>query len=168
MYMQTGEKGNKKFTQAEKLSIIKGAQMKGVKETLSKYGLFPATYYYWKWKYEIYGEPGLSHSARADDNRIQKLEQENTQFKLLLAEKEMQIKYPDLPIKKNRSKMERVVAVREMMSRGIKRDESLRTIGISNNQYYYKSKGVTQGRPKSETTKQRYPKKKSLKYRMKK
>ncbi len=48
MEMKKTEKGIKKYTTSEKLAILREGQEKGVKATLAKYGLFPATYYYWK------------------------------------------------------------------------------------------------------------------------
>ena len=48
MSMKITKKGTKKFTKKEKLDIIKEAQEKGVKVTLDKYDVYPATFYYWK------------------------------------------------------------------------------------------------------------------------
>ena len=53
--------------------------------------------------------------------------------------------------------MEKVEMVREMMSKGIKREESLRQSGLTRNQFYYKVKGNRRGRLKTETTKWRDP-----------
>jgi len=53
--------------------------------------------------------------------------------------------------------MEKVEMVREMMSKGIKRDESLLQSGLTRNQFYYKVKGNRRGRLKTETTKWRDP-----------
>jgi len=101
MDMKTSEKGTKKFTEAEKAAILKEAQSKGVKETLAKYELYPATYYYWKRKYELYGENGLGHQkTKNSDKRTKLLEEENARLKMLLADKELQIKYPDISLKK--------------------------------------------------------------------
>lgn len=47
--MQTTEKSTKKFTKEEKLAILSEAKEKGVKVTLAKYDLYPATYYYWRY-----------------------------------------------------------------------------------------------------------------------
>jgi hypothetical protein len=33
----------------------------GIKVTLAKYSLFPATFYYWRKKFNVYGEEGLTH-----------------------------------------------------------------------------------------------------------
>lgn len=99
--MKTSEKGTKKFTEAEKLAILKEAQSKGVKETLAKYELYPATYYYWKRNFNLYGENGLEHKKTKDtDKRNKLLAEENARLKMLLAEKELQIKYPDISFKK--------------------------------------------------------------------
>ncbi len=46
----------RKFTVQDKLSLIKEASTKGVKETLVKYDVYPATYYAWKKKFEEMGE----------------------------------------------------------------------------------------------------------------
>ena len=51
----------KKYSKAEKLVIVKEASEKGVKITLEKYNLYPATFYYWKKKIEEMGEIGLTH-----------------------------------------------------------------------------------------------------------
>lgn len=99
--MKTSKKGTKKFTEAEKLGILKEAQSKGVKETLTKYGLYPATYYYWKRNFQLYGTNGLEHKKTKDtDNRNKLLAEENARLKMLLAEKELQLKYPDISLKK--------------------------------------------------------------------
>lgn len=102
MDMKTKGKGVKKFTQEEKLSILREAKQKGVKVTLAKYGLYPATFYYWKKHLAIYGESGLLHQKAKDkDKRIQQLEEENMRLKVLLAEKELQNSVQELHIKKN-------------------------------------------------------------------
>jgi putative transposase len=101
MDMKKTEKGIKKFTSAEKLSIIKEVKQRGLKVTLAKYDLFPATYYYWKRKYVVYGEEGLApRTSRDREAKIRRLEKQNEQLKLLLAEKELESKMKDEIIKK--------------------------------------------------------------------
>jgi len=39
------------FTKEEKLQILKEVEQKGVKSTLEKHGIYPATYYSWKKKF---------------------------------------------------------------------------------------------------------------------
>jgi putative transposase len=43
------------FTKEKKLKIIKEASENGVKETLGKYGIYRASYYDWKKKFEQMG-----------------------------------------------------------------------------------------------------------------
>ena len=91
MSMKKTEKGTKKFTKEEKLSIIEEAKSNGVKLTLSKYGIYPATYYYWKNKLEVYGDEGLEHRTQKGLHKeLKRLEKENQQLKELLGEKELE------------------------------------------------------------------------------
>jgi len=99
--MKVTEKGTKKFTKKEKLAIIKEAGEKGVKVTLAKYDVYPATYYYWKNKMSLHGEAGLDHRTIKDHQKqIKNLEKENQQLKILLAEKELEGKLKDEMLKK--------------------------------------------------------------------
>ena len=101
MEMKKTEGGIKKFTPAEKVSIIKEVKAKGLKATLAKYELFPATYYYWKRKYIVYGNEGLEPKTHRDrDAEIRHLEKQNEQLKILLAEKELESKLKEEVIKK--------------------------------------------------------------------
>ena len=101
MHMQKKESGTKKFTDKEKLQIIDEVKKNGLKVTLAKYELFPGTYYYWKRKLLIYGEEGLQHKKSSQSEQlIKRLERENEQLKILLAEKELESKLKDEVIKK--------------------------------------------------------------------
>jgi len=53
----------RKFTKAEKLQIIKEASEQGVKATLSKHGIYPASFYSWKTKLEQMGEVDIPAHA---------------------------------------------------------------------------------------------------------
>jgi putative transposase len=99
--MRKTEKGTKKFTKEEKLAILEEGAKNGVKVTLAKYDLYPATYYYWKKKLIVYGEDGLNHmTLKEREVQIKKLEKENEQLKILLAEKELESKLKDEMLKK--------------------------------------------------------------------
>ena len=101
MSMKKTEKGTKKFTNAEKLQIIAEAGKDGVKVTLEKYDLYPATYYYWKKKLVDSGESGLVHGmTKSRLAQIRQLEKENLALKVLLAEKELESKFKDELLKK--------------------------------------------------------------------
>jgi putative transposase len=106
--MKITENGTKKFTKAEKLSIIKEAGSNGVKVTLAKYSLYPATYYYWKKKLLVHGEDGLNHKTLKDQElEISRLEKENKALKILLAEKELAGKLKDELLKKKYPELRR-------------------------------------------------------------
>ena len=110
MSMKTTKKGTKKYTTREKLAILEEGKNRGVKVTLAKYGLYPATYYYWKKKHLVYGEEGLSHrSTKHLESDIKRLEQENEQLKILLAEKELEGKLKDEMLKKKYPEMRRKI-----------------------------------------------------------
>lgn len=80
---------------------MKEASENGVKATLSKYDLFPATYYYWKRKLLVNGQDGLDHrTAKARESEIKRLEKENEALKILLAEKELEGRLKDEMLKK--------------------------------------------------------------------
>ena len=81
----------RKFTKEEKLQLIKEAAEKGVKITLEKHGIYPATYYSWKKKFESMGEAGFRHGMTPEHlKEIKRLEKENALLKKLLAEKELE------------------------------------------------------------------------------
>ena len=83
----------RKFTTAEKLVIVKEAASKGVKETLAKYDVYPATYYAWRRKFEEMGEEGFQHGITTKKLRqLKALEKENQRLKELVAEKELLIR----------------------------------------------------------------------------
>ncbi len=79
------------FTKEEKLQILKEVEQNGVKSTLEKFGIYPASYYSWKKKFEQMGELGFRHGMTpAHIKEIKRLEKENELLKKLLAEKEVE------------------------------------------------------------------------------
>jgi len=92
------------FSKEKKLAILKEAQENGVNETLSKHGIYPATYYSWKRKYEEMGEAGFRHGMTPGHlKEIKRLEKENNLLKKLLAEKELEGHLKDELLKKKRA-----------------------------------------------------------------
>ena len=102
------EKRKPHKSKEEKLKIMKEASIHGVRETLDKYGVYPATYYSWKRKFESMGEEGFSHGMTKERlKKIKELEQENDLLKRLLAEKELESKLKDDLLKKKYPKVKR-------------------------------------------------------------
>lgn len=92
----------------EKLQILKEASQNGVTLTLEKYGVYPATYYTWKQKYEDMGEDGFRHGMTPDQlKEIKRLQKENQQLKELLITKELESKLKDELIKKKYASVKR-------------------------------------------------------------
>ena len=89
------------FTKEEKLSIIKEVSEQGLKVTLDKHKIFPASYYSWKKKFEEMGEDGFTHGITpAQLKRIRELEKENKLLKELLIDKDLEGKLKDELLKK--------------------------------------------------------------------
>lgn len=85
----------------EKLQILKEASQNGITITCEKYGIYPASYYTWKKKYEEMGEAGFRHGMTPDQlKEIKRLQKENQQLKELLISKELEGKLKDELIKK--------------------------------------------------------------------
>jgi len=93
--------GKRKFSKDEKLLIIKEAGEQGVTATLEKRGIYPATFYSWKKKFELMGEEGFRHGMTPEHlKEIRRLEKENDLLKRMLAEKEIESRLKDEMIKK--------------------------------------------------------------------
>lgn len=91
MDVKTTEKGTKKFNKEEKMAILKEAQETSVKATLEKYSLYPATFYYWKNKFNNQGADGLDHSSVKEKLKmVKELEKENHKLKELLAQEKLE------------------------------------------------------------------------------
>jgi len=91
----------RRFSKAQKLEILREAKKHGVKETLSKHGIYPSTFYSWQRKLESMGEEGLSHGMTPGQQKeIRRLEKENQLLKQIIAEKELESKMKDELLKK--------------------------------------------------------------------
>jgi len=89
------------FTKEEKLEILKEATAHGVTATLEKFGIYPATYYSWRKKYDTMGEAGLRYGMTLPQlKEIRRLGKENKTLKELLAEKDLEIRLKDDALKK--------------------------------------------------------------------
>ncbi len=91
----------REFSKEEKLRIVHEAAASGVKITLEKYGVYPATFYGWRRMLEQMGEVGLQHGMTpAHLKEIRRLEKENQRLKGLVAEQQLASKLKDELLKK--------------------------------------------------------------------
>lgn len=82
--------------------MLKEVEANGLAETLRKHGIFPATYYSWKKKFDAQGLAGLKPQySKKQLKEFRDLEQENALLKKLLAEKELELAMAKEVIKKN-------------------------------------------------------------------
>lgn len=94
-------KERKKFSIEEKLKIIQEVKEQGVKTTLDKYRVYPATYYEWKRKLEAMGEKGLEWGMTPEHlKEIKRLEKENFRLKQIVADQQLQSEMNDELLKK--------------------------------------------------------------------
>lgn len=91
----------RKFTKEEKLQVLEESKTKGVKVTLEKHGIYPATFYSWRKKFESMGEEGFAHGMTPGQlKEIRRLEKENDLLKKIIAEKELESRLKDDLLKK--------------------------------------------------------------------
>lgn len=91
----------RRFSKEEKVKILKEVEAHGVQSTLAKYGIYPATYYNWKKKFESMGDAGFRHGMTPEHlKEIKRLEKENDLLKKILAEKELEGRLKDELLKK--------------------------------------------------------------------
>ena len=84
------------FTKEQMLEILKEASAHGGIATLEKYGIYPATYYSWRKKFDTMGEAGFRQGmSPAQLKEIRRLEKKNKTLKELLAEMELEERIKD-------------------------------------------------------------------------
>ena len=94
-------KERKKFSKEEKVRIVQEAADQGVKATLDKYGVYPATYYEWKRKLDTMGEKEFDWGMTpAHLKEIRRLEKENQRLKQLVADQQLESQLKDELLKK--------------------------------------------------------------------
>jgi len=90
----------KKWTLKEKIEIIEAASSGDVIGVCRKYGLSTATYYFWRKKYDTYGEEGLKESYRKDDSQLKQAEEKIRILSKLLAERDIELEVQREMLKK--------------------------------------------------------------------
>lgn len=101
MDMKLTDKGTKKFSDKEKLAILMEASEQGVKVTLEKYDIYPATYYYWKRKHAEVEASGLNSRGTKELRAELKVTRvENDHLKRIVAEQALELRMKDELLKK--------------------------------------------------------------------
>ena len=146
-------KAKRTFTKQEKLHILREAAEKGVKSTLEKHGIYPATYYGWRNKFNAMGVEGLSHGMTpAHLKRISKLEKENQKLKQIVAEKELENRLQADLLKKKWALEKKKQTVMRYISQGLKSRIAFAVSTVSKHQYYYRQEFGKRGTKPTSTT----------------
>lgn len=88
--MSTERKQKTRRTKEEKLQILKEGSANGVAATCRKYGIYEASYYQWKNKFNEMGDAGLQHGMTKEHlKEIKRLQKENQQLKDLLIKEQL-------------------------------------------------------------------------------
>lgn len=89
--MSTERKPKVHRTKEEKLLILKEGSTNGVAATCRKYGIYEASYYQWKNKFQEMGDAGLQHGMTKEHlKEIRRLQKENQQLKDLLIKEQLE------------------------------------------------------------------------------
>jgi putative transposase len=89
--MSTERKPKVHRTKEEKLLILKEGSANGVAATCRKYGIYEASYYQWKNKFQEMGDAGLQHGMTKEHlKEIKRLQKENQQLKDLLIKEQLE------------------------------------------------------------------------------
>ena len=88
-----GKRNYRRWSASQKKAILEEAKQAGVIPTCRKHGIYAATFYDWKRKYNASGEVALERSFDAEKERdYRRLQKENEELKRALAEKELDLR----------------------------------------------------------------------------
>ena len=89
-----------KKTLLEKVKLIEESKSLGILETARKHSLHYQTLKNWVDSYALYGKDGLDRKTVKVDPELKRLYLENEQLKLILAEKELELRIKNDMLKK--------------------------------------------------------------------
>lgn len=89
-----------KKTLPEKVKLIEESKSVGILETARKHSLHYQTLKNWIDNFALYGKDGLERKTLKADPEIKRLYLENEQLKLILAEKELELRIKNELLKK--------------------------------------------------------------------
>jgi putative transposase len=81
----------KKWSLAEKLTILASSEEIGIVETCRKFSVSTGTFYSWKKKFEHKGEEGLKVTYDTKSKELKQAEEENRILRKLLGNKEIEL-----------------------------------------------------------------------------
>ena len=89
----------RKFTQEERLEILREAEQNGIEATVRKHNISRSLYYHWKGKFDRSGVDGLVDQYRVDP-AVKVLEKENKRLRKIIAKQALEIEVKEELLKK--------------------------------------------------------------------
>lgn len=93
-------RNKRKFTQQERLDILREAEQKGIEETLRQHNLSRSLYYLWKNKFDRSGVDGLTDKYYRVDPAVKVLEKENERLRKIIAKQALELEVKEELLKK--------------------------------------------------------------------
>ena len=93
-------RNKRKFTQQERLDILREAEQQGIEETLRRHNLSRSLYYRWKNKFDRSGVDGLTNKYYRVDPAVKALEKENERLRKIIAKQALELEVKEELLKK--------------------------------------------------------------------
>jgi transposase-like protein len=95
-------RNKRRFTQEERMQILREAEQHGVEETLRKHNLSRSLYYLWKSKFNHSGVDGLKDQFYRVDPAVRLLEKENERLRKIIAKQALELEIKEELLKKTK------------------------------------------------------------------
>lgn len=93
-------RNKRKFSQEERLQILREVEQYGIEETLRKHNLSRSLYYRWKAKFDHSGVDGLQDKYYKVDPVVKVLEKENERLRKIIAKQALELEVKEELLKK--------------------------------------------------------------------
>ena len=91
----------RKFSQEQKLKMLKESEISNVTEVCRKYNVSPSLFYKWRKQFDASGVDGLKAQYKTVDPELTRLEQENERLKRIVAKQALEIEVKSELLKKS-------------------------------------------------------------------
>jgi transposase-like protein len=95
-------KHRRKFTQEERLQILREVELGGLEGTLRKHNISRSLYYHWKAKFDTTGADGLRDQYHRVDPAVKLLEKENERLRKIIAKQALELEIKEELLKKTK------------------------------------------------------------------
>jgi transposase-like protein len=92
----------RKFTQEDRLQILREAEQSGIEITLRKHNISRSLYYRWKASFDASGVDGLQNQYPKANPAIKLLEKENERLRKIIAKQALELEIKEELLKKTK------------------------------------------------------------------